>query len=33
VAARAFLSIAEAVLDAIDKGADFKPAPRILVLD
>jgi len=30
---RAFLSIAEAVLDAVEKGEGFKPAPRILVED
>jgi len=33
VAARAFLSIAETVLDAVEAGEGFKPAPRIVVLD
>jgi ATP-binding protein involved in chromosome partitioning len=32
-AARAFLSIAETVLDAVEAGEGFKPAPRIVVLD
>jgi len=32
-AGRAFLSIAEGVLDALQKGADVKPAPRIVIED
>jgi len=32
-AGKAFLSIAEGVLDALQKGADVKPAPRIVIED
>ena len=32
-AGKAFLSIAEGVLDALQKGADVKPAPRIVMMD
>jgi len=32
-AGQAFLSIAEGVLDALEKGADTKPAPQILIED
>ena len=33
LASRAFLAIAAEVLDAIEKGADFKPAPAIVFED
>ena len=33
LAGKAFLDIAAAVLDAIEKGADFKPAPQIVFED
>ena len=33
LAGKAFLSIAEAVLDGLQKGADIKPAPRIVIED
>jgi len=32
-AGKAFLSIAEAVLDGLQKGADIKPPPRIVIED
>jgi hypothetical protein len=32
-ATRAFMAIAETVLDVIDKGSGLKPAPRILIED
>jgi hypothetical protein len=32
-AAKAFLAIAATVLDAVEAGADFKPAPKIVFED